>query len=175
MRTLGIIAFTLVASIAGAQSQDTTLETIVKNKGVREMAIRYKFAQELVELNPPLEAMKRDGHPLMQQPVVAQVLNQLDPSYINQQAVDLMAASFTAQELVALKEFNQSELGQSINAKMPAFQKMLGGVVQDELEKKFNELRTSGQLQNPESLNAPGFGIPSRQRIQEAPVNGIRR
>lgn len=115
------------------------------------------IARQAVASNSPQEALTRPDNPFAAHPLFQQLFARLDFKKVNEQAAQLMVQTFTVDEMRALVAFQASPVGKSINLKMPGYQQLVGGMVQNELKAAMEGYVLS---QRPQGAQSPGVAQP---------------
>jgi hypothetical protein len=126
-----------------------------------DLGTKLKLAEEAMSLNNPRRVVEESFGPNRNHPTFQHILSRMDYQKIEKEAARLMATTFTEEELRALLVFRRSPVGQAIDEKMPKFQKIVGGLIQEELQNIFRAEAQAGRL--------PGMG-PGGGRLPGAPV-----
>jgi hypothetical protein len=104
------------------------------------------LARKVVSSNSPKEALMRADNPFSAHPFFKDLVTRVNFTKVNENAAELMVQTFTRGEMYALVQFQGSAEGKSISAKMPAYQQMVGGLIQNELKTAMEGyLLTKGQ------------------------------
>lgn len=142
----------------------TAMATLVDGVPVPDELM--KLARQAVASNSPQEALLRGDNIYVSHPYFKQLLAKLDFNKINEEAAKLMVKTFSRSELYALVEFQKSAEGRSIAAKMPAYQDMVGALIQNQLRDAMqaNMLEQGGQ-----GAQSPGVGKVTAPTTPSAP------
>lgn len=92
------------------------------------------LARKVIASNSPQEALMRGDNPFAAHPFFKELIKRVNFKTVNERAAELMVQTFTRGEMYALVQFQNSPEGKSISAKMPAYQQMVGGLIQNELK-----------------------------------------
>ncbi len=128
---------------------------------------KLELAEKTLMLNPPKKVFTAQSRQA-KHPLIKQIIAKADFDSINKQAAEFMAGQFTYDELKALFDFQHSELGKSITAKMPKYQKLVGAIIQKELQdtlrtemqgQKLNKQMIQDYTNNPNQIQGGGSPV----------------
>jgi hypothetical protein len=130
-----------------------------------DLGVKLALAEEAMSLNNPRQVVEESFGPNRNHPTFQHILSLVNYQKVEKEAARLMATTFTEEELRALLAFRRSPTGQAINKKMPNFQKIVGGLIQEELQRVFRTEAQAGRLPGmaPGGGGFPGAPMPNTQ------------
>ena len=159
---------------------------LAQQRTAAELDRALDLARQLLELDPPREAMLESGHPMAGQPAFRRTLDAMNFERINAQAIAAMVELFSIAEMEALIAFRRSPAGQSATEKMPLYQRYVGSLVQNHFTETFRTrvapALTPQERQSLQTLGQGGAATGPPVQVQEVPLgtpvgtpSGVRR
>lgn len=131
------------------------------------------LARQAVAGNSPRDALLRPDSVFRSHPMFQQLFNRLDFKKIDEEAAKMMVETLTKDEMAALVRFQNSPEGRGIIGKMPGYQQLVGGLVQNELKAAMEAYVLSQSRNGPQGAQSPGVGSVPTTPGQLSPYPGL--
>ncbi|MFZ2587434.1 MAG: hypothetical protein WAZ18_04875 [Alphaproteobacteria bacterium] len=130
------------------------------------------LARKVVASNSPKDALMRGDNIFASHPFFKELVKKVNFQQVDEEAAKLMVQTFTRSELYALKQFQESAEGRSISLKMPAYQQMVGGLIQNQLKGAMEGYLASQAMKGgaqSEGVGAPATTAPTKPVVPWTP------